>query len=699
MQLYKSWFIGNTMATNRVFKVPVYQRNYSWDSTQCEKLYEDILAAFSSNKQHFTGTIVYITGDRSSDTPALDLIIDGQQRITTILILIKAMWDIAVNRADPLHPTLEFMLFNHNCPPKFRLKLEPVQTDFEQFKALMDGNKEAYDQNSLVIKNYQLFVNLINDSLDNGLHLDNIPDGLRKLEVVEIMLDKSQGDEPQVIFESINSTGLDLSLADKIRNFLLMDEVRQKELYEKYWLVLENKFGNESLNDYFILFISRLLSEKVVEDKAYSKFCKFVRTHNLTHEYLLQELTRYSKYYAAFEGRPNHYSEEIKRVLGDLRALDQSTQDIFLLDVFDDFEQKYISEEELLQVLRFIRSYSLRRIICEVGSGGLKGMYLGLYAVLFKDKAQNKQDGRYYATIYSFFKNNITKARIISDSDFRDALLYRDLYSKKKACKFLLESLENGKSKEQLRADKLTIEHIMPKKKGDQGWVKEIGSEDYESVYNKYINTLGNLTITGYNSELGTKDFRKKKEFIAHHSKAQILNKDILAADHWNEESILKRAKALADQALELFAFEDVPEDKLGIKTDDVWLSLDEKELATNMKPVEYQFYGKSTKVNNFADMLKAVMKSLHERDAAHMKKLAVKKYSWTKTDAVYISTDKGDLRSGKEIGNSGIFFETNLKAMDSVEFIARMIEQYDLDPKEFKCRCVPSKISRKKSS
>lgn len=687
MQPSKAWIISDTIEKNkRIFKIPVYQRNYDWNNIQCEKLYSDILDAFHTQRKHFTGTIVYIIGERNSSSLTEDLIIDGQQRITTILLLLKALLDFAIQRNDSIKSELSDLLFNRHCAEEYKLKLKPIKADDHQFQSLMRNDEESYDNNSHIIRNYILFKKLIAKSLADGLMLCEILEGMKKLEIVEIVLDKSQGDDPQVIFESINSTGLELSLADKIRNFVLMDDEHQDELFEKYWLPLEERIGSEFLTDYFITFLEYKLPDYISERNAYGKFCKLFKEKDYTHESILNELNCYVKYYAAFIGKKNIYSNEINRVLADFRLLDQTTLYTFLFDIFNDYSSNNISEEILLKVLRFLRNYSLRRVICEQKSNSLRGLYKTLYGRLFKNEATKNA---YYETIYRFFKTTNTNDKLVSDSEFRDSLLHKKLYTKKKACKFLLAALENGDSNEQLITDSLTVEHILPQKERALVWVKEIGEDKYDQVYNTYLHTLGNLTITGYNSELGAKPFSQKKEIISKNSKAKNLNETILSEEHWNECAIIHRAEILADKALTLFAIEDIPlEDIPDNISDSDRYTLHDKHSATGTIPSGYTFCGESVVVKSYVGMLTSIVNTLFDLDSSVMERLAKNKYKLNYCERTYITTDPSDLRVAKEIGNSGIFYETNLNAVMILTFIEALIEQYTLDPDDFVFQC-----------
>lgn len=679
MQPYKAWLIQDLIEKNRrIFKIPVYQRNYDWTSVQCEKLYEDIMEAFDSDKKHFTGSVVYIKGNNSSSRLDEAMVIDGQQRITTIFILLKAMYDIAEEKNEPsLKSELADYLYNRNCEEKYKLKLKPVKNDNIQFNKLMVGSNEELDDNSNIISNYKLFSKLIKIQLEKGNLLSDILEGMKKLEIVEIVLDISQGDDPQMIFESINSTGLELSLADKVRNYILMSDENQDYLFENYWSYIERVIGNKYLEDFFIQYLNLKISEQVTSKNAYAKFKIYSRDY--THEELLKDMKKYSKYYSAFIGNVNEYSEDVKKYLLDFRLLDQSTVYTFLFAVFNDYEEDNIDKDTLIKVLHFLRSYIVRRIVCGVPSNSLKGLFKTLHSRLFKENKFEK----YYEKIYTFFVYSRTKDRMLLEDNFRDALVYGELYKKTKCCKYLLASIENEESNERLDTSNMTIEHILPQKENSIIWKNEVG-ENYNVVYDKYLHTLGNLTITGYNSELGTKPFLEKKKIIKEFSKANRLNELILSVEIWNENSIIYRAKSLADYVLLLFDYEVVEGIEFESEENLDKLSLSDMDLVQNSKPVSYTFYGETVSVKSYVNMLMSIAKTLYDLDDKILYNLAKEKFSPTSTDRIYISMSENDMRRAKELGNTGIFVESNLSSSDILKFISRLLEKYEFDHDEF---------------
>lgn len=674
MQPYKVWFFSDLIEKNkRVFKVPVYQRNYDWSNVQCEKLYRDIMLAHERDRKHFTGTIVYIVGLNGSNLSEV-LIIDGQQRLTTVYILLKALYDAAKGVSTRIEEEICEVMFNRNCDEKYKLKLKPIKSDNEQLCLLIRDKIDDMDRNSNIYKNYILFKNMIEETVSTGCDLSDILDGIKKLEMVEIILDKSQGDEPQKIFESINSTGLDLSLADLVRNYLLMDDENQDELYENYWSEIEKNVGYRNLGDFVINFLNSQITKAVNAKNAYQLFKEHCEQNNLSHEDVMKKLKRTSRYYGAFIGENHYYSKEITGYLQSFNIIKQTTVLPLLFRIFNDYEDRRIDDQTLCKVLDYLLTYYVRISACEINKNLSKFMK-SMYDRVIDGTSYDD----YYERFVVFLNGLKANDRMPSDKEFEDALLYKPLY-KKPICKFVLSVIENS-TKEHIDVSNLTIEHILPQKANAAVWKKEIG-ENYSSVYEVYLHTLGNLTITGHNSELGTKSFSDKKEIIRANSKAVILNREVLSADTWNETAILHRAKVLAALLIKKFNYEDIHSDF--IDNTDSGFTLDSGLDLTNTRPDSFSFIGEYTKVSSWAEVLAKFMTVAYDLDTALLSDLASKDYTIPGANSVYISNDKRKLRKSREIDRSGIYYESNLSANTIASFIRNMMAQMDLDSEEF---------------
>ena len=674
MQPYRVWLFSDLLEKNkRVFKVPVYQRNYDWTNVQCEKIYQDIMLAHEHDHKHFTGTIVYIVGINGSNLSEV-LIIDGQQRVTTVYILLKALYDSAKGVSTRIEEEIKEVMFNRNCDEKYKIKLKPIKSDNEQLRLLIMDKIEDMDRNSNIYKNYVLFKNMIQETIALGYEYGDILDGIKKLEMVEIILDKSQGDEPQKIFESINSTGLDLSLADLIRNYLLMDDENQDALYDNYWSEVEKNVGYRNLGDFVINFLNSQITKAVNAQNAYQLFKEHCEQNRLSHEDVLKSLKRTSRYYGAFIGENNYYSKKITWYLRAFYTIKQTTVLPLIFRIFNDYENGHIDEKTLSKVLDYLLTYYVRITACENNKNLSKFM---------KSMYDRVVDGTTYEDYYErfvVFLNDLkANNRMPTDTEFEDALMYKPLY-KKPICKFVLSVIENS-TKEHIDISNLTIEHIMPQKENAAVWKKEVG-DDYSSVYEVYLHTLGNLTITGHNSELGTKSFNDKKAIIKANSKAVILNREVLSADTWNEKTILHRAKILASLLIKTFNYDNIHSDALG--TTDTVLSLDSGINLTNTKPEGFSFVGEYTKICSWAEVLSKFMAVAYDLDTELFLYLASNNYSIPNAVNVYISNDKRKFRKSREIDKSGIYYESNLSANTIASFIRDLMQRMNLENEDF---------------
>lgn len=564
-------------------------------------------------------------------------------------------------------------MFNRHCDEMYKIKLKPVKTDNEQLMYMIKDRIEMMDRNSNVYKNYIIFEKLIDEHLKSGLEINDILNGIKKLEVVEIILDKSLGDEPQKIFESINSTGLDLSLADLIRNYLLMDNINQEALYEEYWLEIEKNVGYKNLGDFVINYLNSQISKSVNEKNAYHLFKKHCIENNLTCEDILKSLKRTSKYYGAFIGENKYYSAELTKYLSAFNTIKQTTVLPLLFKIFNDYEDNRINEESLSKVLNYLLTYLIRITACEISknlSKFMKSMY---------DRVIDGKYNNYYERFVIFLNDLRANDRMPTDKEFRDALISKPLY-KKNICKYLLSVIENS-TKEHIDVSNLTIEHILPQKENAAVWRKEIG-EDYDSVYDLYLHTLGNLTITGHNSELGTKSFNDKKKIIKDNSKANILNKDVLSVDRWNKTSILNRANNLIDILLDEFKYVEIHSNK-NVKNE-LGYDLNSDIDFSNTKPIAFSFDGEFIKVNNWVDLLTKFIGIAYDLDTVLFVNLAKQNYSIPNATRVYISNDNRKLRKPKEIENSGIYFEANLSSNRVLSFIKFLLLEMGIDIDKF---------------
>ncbi len=685
MFIYQGSIITNFLSQNgQQYKIPVYQRNYEWSKEQCKKLFDDIVQAARRNQLHFTGSVVFqplapIKGINNS------VIIDGQQRLTTIYILLKSLVDTALSEGEKNIPMAA--LFNKDEYNQFNLdettkvKLKPAKNNNDQLLNLLYDKHDKIDKNCEIYKNYEYFCELIKEQQEIGLTVSDIYRGIGLLTVAVIQLDGN--DKAQEIFERINSTGIPLSLADKIRNYVLMTEIEQDRLYDEYWLKIEELLPKEQLSAFFLDYLNIKSDGFAKESDAYDVFKTIYCDGEYTNETMLKEILHYADFYHTFLYGDDKYGEEINTLLKNLQKLKQTTVFLFLFHVFDDFEKKVIDEVELEKVLRFLLHYSIRRLICEIASNSLRGLYKTLYARVFA-REENKK--HYYDAIVSFFMQLTSRDVLPDDKVYTQALKENNLYRKNALCKFLLTAIEN-KGKEKVIADNLTIEHIMPQNKNlSTAWQKMLGESIWQSVQEKYLHTLGNLTLTGYNSELGDKPFAdKKREIESVDSKVIVLYSDVKACDKWDANSILARADRLANIILELYPIEQ-PKEKI-VFTDPRYqeYTCANPDDATYKSPNYYVLQGERVNITNFAEMLRSVVYRLYEQDGEVIKEMArnnERLLSWSQN--IMFSYDVEQVYGDYKIENTDIYMSVGFSAAHIIYIIRALLEKYEIDEADF---------------
>ena len=558
--------LNKLLNTSRQFIVPIFQRNYSWQKSQYEQLWFDILRAskFKEKQNHFIGSIVYIDMGTPAGRPQQLLLIDGQQRLTTISILLCAIKDYVQKfnletKLINLAKIKNQFLYNSDEIDEDKYKLLLNVQDKETYIKLIDNtiftvNKPATN----IIKCYEFFYERIEDFIKQHGQIDEIYAGIFKLSLVSISLDKDS-DNPQMIFESMNSTGKDLSQTDLLRNYLLMDLTPEKQtrLYKTYWKPMEELFGEDiyknDLNkfDYFIRDFLILKSDtghicKI--NNVYENFKRYYLDNNCEKFAVLKDLFTYAKYYACIDLLQEN-DNELKLYWQEFKKLDNHVVYPFLLKLYDDYSRQILIKEDFKKILQVVISYLWRRAICEIPTNSLSKTFATLY------QAVDKED--YVNSIIKAFVFKSSYKRFPSDYEVREKLQTKDIYHFRLR-KYLLEALENYYHKEpiDLNTANYTIEHIMPQNiEHNLSWQQMLG-EDWQEVHSLYLHSLGNLTITGYNAEMSNKSFGEKVngESGFKHSHLK-LNESIAQCDVWNKKSIQRRTNILTDIILKIWKY------------------------------------------------------------------------------------------------------------------------------------------------
>lgn len=558
--------LNKLLNTSRQFIVPIFQRNYSWQKSQYEQLWFDILRAskFKEKQNHFIGSIVYIDMGTPAGRPQQLLLIDGQQRLTTISILLCAIKDYVQKfnletKLINLAKIKNQFLYNSDEIDEDRYKLLLNVQDKETYIKLIDNtiftvNKPATN----IIKCYEFFYERIEDFIKQHGQIDEIYAGIFKLSLVSISLDKDS-DNPQMIFESMNSTGKDLSQTDLLRNYLLMDLTQEKQtrLYKTYWKPMEELFGEDiyknDLNkfDYFIRDFLTLKSDTGYICKinnVYENFKRYYLDNNCEKFAVLKDLFTYAKYYACIDLLQEN-DDELKLYWQEFKKLDSHVVYPFLLKLYDDYSRQILIKEDFKKILQVVISYLWRRAICEIPTNSLSKTFATLY------QAVDKED--YVNSVIKAFVFKSSYKRFPSDYEVREKLQTKDIYHFRLR-KYLLEALENYYHKEpiDLNTANYTIEHIMPQNiEHNLSWQQMLG-EDWQEVHSLYLHTLGNLTITGYNAEMSNKSFVEKVngESGFKHSHLK-LNESIAQCDVWNKKAIQRRTNILTDIILKIWKY------------------------------------------------------------------------------------------------------------------------------------------------
>ena len=558
--------LNKLLNTSRQFIVPIFQRNYSWQKSQYEQLWFDILRAskFKEKQNHFIGSIVYIDMGTPAGRPQQLLLIDGQQRLTTISILLCAIKDYVQKfnletKLINLAKIKNQFLYNSDEIDEDKYKLLLNVQDKETYIKLIDNtiftvNKPATN----IIKCYEFFYEHIEDFIKQDGQIDEIYAGIFKLSLVSISLDKDS-DNPQMIFESMNSTGKDLSQTDLLRNYLLMDLTPEKQtrLYKTYWKPMEELFGEDIYKndvnkfDYFIRDFLTLKSDTGYICKinnVYENFKRYYLDNNCEKFAVLKDLFTYAKYYACIDLLQEN-DDELKLYWQEFKKLDSHVVYPFLLKLYDDYSRQILIKEDFKKILQVVISYLWRRAICEIPTNSLSKTFATLY------QAVDKED--YVNSIIKAFVFKSSYKRFPSDYEVREKLQTKDIYHFRLR-KYLLEALENYYHKEpiDLNTANYTIEHIMPQNiEHNLSWQQMLG-EDWQEVHSLYLHTLGNLTITGYNAEMSNKSFWEKVngESGFKHSHLK-LNESIAQCDVWNKKSIQRRTNILTDIILKIWKY------------------------------------------------------------------------------------------------------------------------------------------------
>ncbi|GAA7610572.1 DUF262 and DUF1524 domain-containing protein [Helicobacter pylori] len=508
-------FIGNSQ--EKQFVIPIYQRVYSWEKEQCKQLWDDIIKTGGNDQieGHFIGSIVFVHDGIYTPSHNELLIIDGQQRLTTITLLFIALRDHLNDEDEFLekfsHQKIQNRyLINSDEKGDKKFKLILSESDKDTLLFLIDKNKRKPSEPSLkIVENFELFEKWIRKNTDK---LETIFKGLEKLMIVWIAL-KKEKDDPQLIFESMNSKGVELTQTDLIRNYIIMEtEVKKQEgFYNKYWRAMEENFKQSKKQskreDLFNKFVRHYLTIKTREipniNKVYEAFKRYQQERGIETEALLQDLQKYCGFFCqiVFKKEGN---KALNKALGFLVDLDMDVVYPLLLELYSDYIDGVLSVQDFTSIIELIESYIFRRAVCGLGTNSLNKVFASF--------TRHIQKNEYFESLEAYFGSLTKGQRFPGDDEFKDSFTTKELCSSNKTekARYYLERLENFDTKEPVNTEECTIEHIMPQKLTEE-WERDLG-ENFQAIHDKYLHTIGNLTLTGYNSEYSNRSFQEKRD-------------------------------------------------------------------------------------------------------------------------------------------------------------------------------------------
>ena len=560
--------------SNRQFIIPVFQRDYSWTREQCGQLWNDVLrtGAGKTNGGHFTGSIVYIEADHSGAAFQRWFLIDGQQRVATLTLLLIALRNHISKSGwsgDEDSPTTEEIndcyLKNVHKKGEHGYRLVLRRKDDTTLRMLLDGTSIAEFDDScseLIVDAYRFFRSALQKP---GCDLDEVYRGISRLNVVDVRLDRNV-DNPQMVFESMNSTGVDLRQSDLVRNYLLMglDASKQERLYADYWSTIESLFQASAnafdsfLRDYIAL--ERNLTKQIRRDRVYDEFKVYWRPGDgRPLEELLQDMVRVARRYASFLGIGPRQQVALSEAMSHMRALN-TTQALLVMRLYDCHERGELRQYEFISAVELVESYLLRRAVLGLQTGG----YWSVFARVAHSIGSQSAFDSFQVALARLRDNN----RFPTNEEFKRGLEERDLYSLR-VCKHVLDRLENAGYNEPSPVQDYSIEHIMPKEIASVPDWQEMLGEDWEEIHGTWLHRLGNLTLTAYNSQYGNRAFHVKQTVDGGFQQSAVrLNEYVRKQTQWTEVQMETRGRKLIERALEIWPFHSA--DKNSIQEADV---------------------------------------------------------------------------------------------------------------------------------
>lgn len=672
--------VSYMQGADKRFVIPVYQRNYDWKLENCKQLFDDLVKIIhKERKSHFFGSIVSVHSDGEYNE---FLVIDGQQRLTTISLLMLAMYNLMKagvitpaqgNLSDKIFKTY---LIDEWQEDETRIKLKPVKNDSNAFRMLFKEEADYIPESNLTI-NYNYFYSRIQKE---EVTIDQLYTAITRLEIINITL--NHDDNPQLIFESLNSTGLALSEGDKIRNFILMGlpTKEQNEFYEKYWNRIEVNTGYD-----VSAFIRDYLSVKQQTIPAISKvhatFKAYVEDNQISTEDLLKDMLGYSKRYELLlKGKTS--DKALNACIYRLNRLETTVTRPFFMEVLRLREEGKLPINEVRDIFLFTENYLFRRMICDLPTNALNKIFLTLHKDIIRfDSTETQYLDKFKYVLLS--KNE--KGRFPRDNEFAEAFAARQIYlmnSKNKI--YILERLENSGTIEDKdiyrHCDEgtYTIEHIMPQHL-TPAWVSELG-DDYELIHESWLHRIANLTLTGYNSKYSNSPFTEKRTMENGFLQSGLrMNTWIAAQNQWTLTELEKRNEKLMEQALSIWPIPATiyapAQKQLDAYTLDDDVDLSGREI------IRFEYRNTVQPVSSWIGMLEQVLKMLHAEDKSVLSVLA-HTHNPENDLNVYVSDNPADLRVALQL-DDGIYVERNTSTSVKLSMLRKFFKEYNANPED----------------
>jgi uncharacterized protein with ParB-like and HNH nuclease domain len=634
------------------YVIPLFQRPYSWKEREWQTLLDDIkeLCSVDEPRPHFMGSIVTMPTTSFPEGVSKYLLIDGQQRLTTLFIFLAALRDHAKISDEELASEINnTILVNPYKKGDDYYKLQPTQVDRKAFYTIIKS-EELIDGNGLT-ECYKFFIRKIRQTNFSLYKIKEIICG--SLSLVSVLL--SIEDDPYLVFESLNAKGRPLTQADLIRNYFFMQisSNKQDSVYQNYWEPMQKLLG-ENLTEFIRHYLTRSGID-VKQSEIYFEIKERISKGDAL--IYLQDLYKYSQYYIRILHPEKESNLKIRKYLARMNRLEVTTVYPFLLNCFDDWQYKRITEDEFISVLQIIENFLLRRFVCNIQTRGLNRIFAVLYSQVSKDTDLN------VGNFVDKLKISLQNRDYPNDSDFCENLKNVKLYGSNRSekARLILESIEESfNHKEQVSFDGLTIEHIMPQTINHSGWWQEHLGEDWAINHELFLHSLGNLTLTGYNAELCNADFlTKRNEYCKSHLE---LNKYFSTISSWRKEDIETRTEILVEKILTIWPYFG---DNFSSE------SKNEKNKTVTKSPKTLKIFNQDFPVKSWRDVLEKTLNTIADLEPDKFN-LIMEEFPR------FVSWEQQNFRSNRQLKN-GAFIEVNLSSKNIQKFCIKAIESADL--------------------